>query len=67
VRHITVEDGSGWVLGPAGISLNLSTGAVSILRKISSNTYTLRYRICERSSPSNCSEANVSLYTSGGL
>lgn len=52
---------------PAGISLNLDTGAVSILRKISSNTYTLRYRICERSSPGNCSEANVSLYTSGGL
>lgn len=52
---------------PSGIALNLSTGAVNILHKISSSTYTMRYRICERASPGNCSEANISLYTSGGL
>lgn len=52
---------------PKGIALNLSTGAVNILGKISSNTYTMRYRICERTSPTNCAEATISLYTSGGL
>lgn len=51
---------------PAGIALNLTTGAVSVLHKIDSYTYTLRYRICEIGSTSNCSEATISLYTSGG-
>lgn len=52
---------------PAGIVLDLSSGAVKILRKISSNTYSMRYSICERASPSNCAEATITLYTSGGL
>lgn len=50
---------------PKGISLNLSTGAVSVQPKISSGTYLFNYQICETASPANCDVASVALDLSG--
>jgi hypothetical protein len=49
-----------------GITLNLSTGSVSVAPKTSSGTYSLVYRICEIASPTNCDDATVTLDLSGG-
>jgi len=48
------------------IRLNLSTGAVEVLRKTSGGTFSLVYQICEIESPTNCSQATVTLDLSGG-
>lgn len=50
----------------SGITLNLSTGAVSVAPKTSSGTYNLVYRICEIASPTNCDTATVTLDLGGG-
>jgi hypothetical protein len=50
---------------PYGITLNTSTGAVSVRPKTSSGLYTFAYRICETASPANCDQATVTLDLSG--
>ncbi len=50
---------------PYGISLNLSTGAVTVAPKTSSGLYTFGYTICEIASPANCDSATVTLDLSG--
>jgi hypothetical protein len=47
------------------IRLNVSTGAVEVLRKTSGGTYSLVYQICEIETPTNCSQATVTLDLSG--
>jgi hypothetical protein len=49
-----------------GITLNLSTGAVTVAPKTSSGIYNLVYRICEIASPTNCDTATVTLDLGGG-
>ena len=49
-----------------GITLNLSSGAVSVAPKTSSGLYSLVYGICEIASPTNCDTATVTLDLSGG-
>ncbi|HEY8188974.1 MAG TPA: hypothetical protein VIF64_23100 [Pyrinomonadaceae bacterium] len=49
-----------------GITLNLSTGAVTVAPKTPSGLYNLIYGICEIASPSNCDTATVTLDLSGG-
>ena len=51
----------------AGITLNTSTGAVSVAPKTSSGTYNIVYSICEIASPANCSSATITLDLSGKL
>jgi hypothetical protein len=51
----------------AGITLNPSTGAVSVAPKTSSGLYTIVYSICEIASPANCANATVTLDLSGKL
>jgi hypothetical protein len=48
-----------------GITLSLSSGAVSVAPKTNSGLYNLVYRICEIASPTNCDEATVTLDLSG--
>lgn len=48
------------------IRLDLTDGSVDVLGKTESSTYTLVYRICEIGNPTNCDQAMVSLYLSGG-
>ena len=48
-----------------GITLNLSSGAVSVTPKTNSGLYNLVYRICEIASPTNCDSATVTLDLSG--
>jgi hypothetical protein len=48
-----------------GITLNLSTGAVSVAPKTSSGTYNLVYRICEIAAPTNCDNATATIELSG--
>ena len=50
---------------PYGITLNRSSGAVSVAPKTSSGTYNFDYRICETLSPTNCDQATVTLDLSG--
>jgi len=51
-----------------GITLNLSTGAVSVAPKTASGLYNLVYRICEIASLTNCDTATITLdlFGSGG-
>lgn len=48
-----------------GITLNLTTGAVSVKAKTSSGIYSLTYRICETASPTNCDTAIATVELSG--
>jgi len=45
----------------AGVTLNASTGAVTVAAGTPLGTQTLRYRICEIATPSNCDEAIVTV------
>lgn len=49
----------------SGITLNASTGAVSIATRTSSGTYNIQYRICETNAPANCDIATITLELSG--
>jgi hypothetical protein len=49
-----------------GITLNLSSGAVSVAPKTASGVYNLVYQICEIASPANCDTATVTLDLGGG-
>jgi large repetitive protein len=49
----------------SGITLNLTTGAVSVKPKTSSGVYSLTYRICEAVSPTNCDTAVATIELSG--
>jgi len=48
----------------AGVSLNTSNGQVTVALATPAATYTLTYRICERSNPTNCDTALVTLVVS---
>jgi hypothetical protein len=48
-----------------GITLDLSTGAVTVKPKTNSGLYNLVYRICEIAAPTNCDTATVTLDLSG--
>ena len=54
-------------LSPAtqGITLDLSDGSVDVAPKTNSGTYTLIYKICEITSPTNCDQATVTIDLSG--
>ena len=45
----------------AGITLNATTGAVSVAAGTAAGTYILTYQICEILNPSNCTTANVTV------
>jgi hypothetical protein len=49
-----------------GITLNLSSGAVTVAPKTASGIYNLVYQICEIASPTNCATTTVTLDLSGG-
>lgn len=49
----------------AGITLNPSSGAVSIAPKTASGIYSLVYGICEIAAPTNCDSATVTIDLSG--
>ena len=44
---------------PTGITLNASTGAVSVASSVATGTYTVAYKLCEQAAPGNCKTANV--------
>ncbi len=50
---------------PKGITLSLSSGAVSVAAKTDSGLYNFVYQICEIASPGNCDQATVTLELSG--
>jgi hypothetical protein len=49
------------------IKLDLSDGSVDVLAKVDSLTYKLVYKICEITSPANCSQATATLELTGSL
>jgi hypothetical protein len=50
---------------PSGFTLNTATGAVIVAPKTSSGIYNFGYRICEIISPTNCSQATITVDLSG--
>ena len=48
-----------------GIALEITSGAVRVSPKATSGTFALIYRICEISSPTNCSSATATINLSG--
>jgi len=50
-----------------GITINVTTGAVSVAPKTSSGLYNIVYSICEIASPANCASATITLDLSGKL
>jgi hypothetical protein len=50
---------------PYGITLNTSTGAVTVAPKTSSGVYRFGYQICESVAPTNCSSTTVTVELSG--
>lgn len=48
-----------------GITLNVSTGAISVAAKTSSGIYNLTYKICEIAAPTNCDTAIATVELSG--
>jgi hypothetical protein len=50
---------------PTGIQLDITTGAVNVLGKVSGGTISFVYQICEIGNPTNCSRATVTLNLSG--
>jgi hypothetical protein len=48
-----------------GITINVSTGAVSVAPKTSSGLYKIVYSICEIASPANCASATITFDLSG--
>ena len=49
----------------SGITLNLSSGAISVKAKTSSGIYNLVYKICEIAAPTNCDTATATVELSG--
>jgi len=49
-----------------GITLNLSSGSVTVAPKTASGTYNLVYKICEVAAPTNCDTATITLDLGGG-
>jgi hypothetical protein len=49
----------------AGISLNTSTGLITIANKTSSGIYNINYKICEINAPTNCDTATATIELSG--
>lgn len=49
----------------SGITLNTTTGALSVAPKTDSGSYTLTYRICDATDPANCDSATVAINLSG--
>ena len=47
-----------------GVTLNTATGSVAVARGTAVGVQTLTYRICETASPSNCSDATVTVSVS---
>ncbi len=50
-----------------GITLNLTTGTITVKPKTNSGTYTITYKICETANPTNCDTATATLDLSGGI
>ena len=48
-----------------GITLNTSTGLVTVIAKTTSGTYNINYKICEINAPTNCDMATATLELSG--
>lgn len=46
---------------PAGITLNPTTGAISVSSAVPAGTYTLDYQLCDLSTPANCTIATATI------
>lgn len=50
---------------PAGLSLNTTTGAVTVAANTAKGVYTLSYRLCEKARADNCDTATVTVTVTG--
>ncbi len=62
-QPVTIDQVNLTVVGtpPAGISLNPATGAVSVAPGTPAGTYMLTYQVCEKTNPTNCKTATVTI------
>lgn len=60
--NATVAQSGTW---PAGVTLNTATGAIEFAATVPPGSYSLVYRLCDRSTPANCATATDPLSVSG--
>jgi hypothetical protein len=46
---------------PAGITLNATTGAVSIASSVAAGSYTLQYQVCDKNTPPDCNIGSLNV------
>ena len=64
---VTPSDINLTVVSPAsnpGVTLNASTGQVSVAPGVPAGTYSIAYQICERANPANCASATLAVTVS---
>ncbi len=52
---------------PAGISLNLASGALDVAATVAPGTYTVQYQVCDRNSPVNCATASITVTVTAAI
>ena len=62
--NATVAANGTW---PAGITLDPATGAVNVAATVAAGTYTMNYRLCDRSTPPVCVQSMITVQASSGL
>lgn len=62
--NATVAQSGTW---PAGIALNLNTGAVTTTATVPPGSYSLVYQLCDRNSPANCATATDTVTVSANI
>ncbi|MEI7423959.1 MAG: gliding motility-associated C-terminal domain-containing protein, partial [Prolixibacteraceae bacterium] len=56
--NATISTSGSW---PAGITLNTSTGAISVANGMNTGTYSVTYQLCDKLSPVHCNTVSVTI------
>ena len=62
--NATVAQSGSW---PAGLTLNVTSGAVTSAATLAPGTYSVTYQLCDRSTPPNCATATDTVTVSGNI
>ena len=62
--NATVAQSGSW---PAGLALNVTTGAITSTATLPPGTYSVTYQLCDKSTPPNCATATDTVTISGNI
>lgn len=65
--NATVKQDPNSAAWPTGIVLDPTTGAVTVSKDVPPGTHNLKYQLCDKSSPVNCSEAAITLTVNANI